>query len=221
MTLDVVIPWRDNGCPHRRAHYQHLRAFYGLHFNVLTGNNPGEFNRAAARNTGVAQSTAPVVAVVDADNLIAPRQLAQAAHRAADADVLVKPFTWFGYLTPQATDDYYQGHTTAIPWAKEPADGLWVDPPGMEFSGGAYVLNRAAWAAVGGFDEQFTGWGGEDDAFTIAATRELGPVEYVPGVAYHLWHPDPGRVTSADNYRRLMEVYVNGNESPGNETVGG
>ena len=84
VTVDVVIPWRDTGDPYRRAHYWRLRAHYGrAGFRVVVGDRPGDFNRAAARNAGVRQATADVVAVVDADNLIDPSQITWASSRSS------------------------------------------------------------------------------------------------------------------------------------------
>lgn len=199
-----MIPWRDTGCPHRRAHLWHLRWLYGqAGHHIVIGDPPGEFNRAAARNAGVRASTSTVVAVVDADNLIAPDMLHAAGLRAQSTGRLVKPFTTFGYLDQRSTDAYYEhGGLSGATW-----EG---DGPQVGFAGGAYVLRRDVWDTLGGFDEQFTGWGAEDDAFTIHAERVLGPAVPTPGPCYHLWHPSPGRVTSPENYSRLMEVYVHG-----------
>jgi hypothetical protein len=51
------------------------------------------------------------------------------------------------------------------------------------------VVPRPLWDAVGGFDERFEGWGGEDDAFH-AACRALCGTERLRGVAWHLWHEE-------------------------------
>lgn len=213
----VVIPWRDNGDPHRRAHFWRLQAWYSqgwpVGFPVVVGNNEGEFNRAAARNAGVvaADPQDGIVAVVDADNLIAHPQLAEAAIKAhTNPDRVVKPFTHFGYLSRESTEAWYRGDLPLLPstpGSKAPV--TWEgDGPQVGFTGGAYVMRKQVWQRLGGMDEGFTGWGGEDDAFTLHAQRELGPILAVRGTAYHLWHPTPGRQTSPENYKRLMEKYV-------------
>lgn len=205
--MDVVIPWRDTGCPYRRAHLWHLRWLYEqAGFPIVVGDPPGVFNRAAARNAGVRASTSRVVAVVDADNLLAPDMLHSAALKAERTGRLVKPFTTFGYLDQPSTDAYYEhGGLHGATW-----EG---DGPQTGFAGGSYVIRRDIWDDLGGFDEQFQGWGAEDDAFTITAEKALGPVLTTAGPCYHLWHPSPGRVTSPENYQRLMEVYVHGGQT--------
>lgn len=201
------MPWRDNGDPHRRAHFWYLRWWYTKHgFHVIAGDRPGEFNRAAARNYGVAQATSDVIAVVDADNLIPALQLDTAAKVARLHGGLVKPFSLFGYLSQEATDHWYATGRTDV-------DPKWEgDGPATGFAGGAYVMRRQDWATVGGMDDLFNGWGAEDDAFTIRCRRLLGPERVVDGYDLHLWHPTPGRMTSPENYQRLMEVYVRGNQ---------
>jgi hypothetical protein len=50
------------------------------------------------------------------------------------------------------------------------------------------VVPRALWESVGGFDERFEGWLGEDAAF-YAACQALVGVERFEGPCFHLWHP--------------------------------
>lgn len=54
--------------------------------------------------------------------------------------------------------------------------------------GGSVAITRDAYAAVGGFDEAFVGWGGEDVEFwERAETRRATAAGALPLV--HLWHP--------------------------------
>lgn len=60
--------------------------------------------------------------------------------------------------------------------------------------GGASVaLNRMAFEAIGGYDESFIGWGGEDVEFwDRCLTRRIWRYAFLPLV--HLWHsPQPGK----------------------------
>lgn len=53
--------------------------------------------------------------------------------------------------------------------------------------GGSVAITRAAYEAIGGFDEAFIGWGGEDVEFwERACTRRVWPYAFLPLV--HLWH---------------------------------
>lgn len=55
---------------------------------------------------------------------------------------------------------------------------------------GALAVPRSLWDTIGGFDERFVGWGGEDIAFWCACWAIAGGFERVSGSrVYHLWHP--------------------------------
>ena len=59
--------------------------------------------------------------------------------------------------------------------------------------GGSLAITREAYFAIGGFDESFVGWGGEDNEFwDRAQSRRVWPYGYLPLV--HLWHSaQPGK----------------------------
>lgn len=65
-------------------------------------------------------------------------------------------------------------------------------------AGGSVAVCRNAFLSVGGFDESFVGWGGEDNEFwERAQTRRVWPYGYLPIV--HLWHPAQPRKWDAAN----------------------
>jgi hypothetical protein len=59
--------------------------------------------------------------------------------------------------------------------------------------GGSLAITRDAFLAIGGLDESFVGWGGEDVEFwERAQTLRVWPYGYLPLV--HLWHdPQSGK----------------------------
>ena len=68
------------------------------------------------------------------------------------------------------------------------------------------VVPRALWDAIGGFDEGFEGWGGEDVAFYYAAYT-FGAVAEVRGPMFHLWHEpawDAGHGHDKPNVDRML-----------------
>jgi hypothetical protein len=53
--------------------------------------------------------------------------------------------------------------------------------------GGSVGMDRDAYSAIGGFDDGFVGWGGEDnEMWERAQTRKVYPYGYLP--ILHLWH---------------------------------
>jgi predicted glycosyltransferase involved in capsule biosynthesis len=211
MKQQIIIPWRDAGCAYRRQHFEFLFKYYSQEFDVVLGDNQGDFNRSAARNSGVEQSTSNVSVIIDADNFIPYEQIYEAVKVAERSDRLVKPFTWFGYLTEESTALFYDFHSSPI----VDFQPTYVDPPQQEFTGGAYVMKKSLWQYLGGMDEGFIGWGAEDDAFHLLCKKHKVAIRYVEGYDYHLYHP-AHRVTSEFNYEKLMREYVNGNKSSRN-----
>ena len=59
---------------------------------------------------------------------------------------------------------------------------------------------------LGGMDDRFEGWGGEDDAFSIKVQKLVsrrGAAREAP--AWHLWHPR-AKSETPDLYRRNLEL---------------
>jgi glycosyltransferase involved in cell wall biosynthesis len=206
MKQEIIIPWRDSGCINRKKHFDFLVDHYSQEFEVVIGDNEGDFNRSAARNAGVEKISGDVAVIIDADNFIPLVQIHNAVRSARRQDFLVKPFRWFGYLTEQSTNAFYEFYGV-LDFGPE-----YVDPPQKDFTGGAYVMKKKIWQDLGGMDEGFIGWGAEDDAFHLLCQNHGVKVKYVEGYDYHLYHP-AHRVTSEYNYNKLVEEYVNGNKS--------
>lgn len=70
-------------------------------------------------------------------------------------------------------------------------------------AGGSLAIDREAFFAIGGYDEEFVGWGGEDNDFwDRCQTLHVDPYGYLPLV--HLWHQaQPGKHT-LDNPRTAL-----------------
>ncbi len=76
--------------------------------------------------------------------------------------------------------------------------------------GGSIAITRTAFERIGGMDESFIGWGGEDNEFwERAQTCKVWPYGYLPLV--HLWHPSqPGKYQGENptlrHYRELSSI---------------
>ena len=206
MKQQIIIPWRHMDCIYREKHFNFLVEYYSQEFDVILGDHDGDFNRSAARNAGVEKSNSEISVIIDADNYIPINQIHNAIKVAKRSNSLVKPFTWFGYLTEESTDLFYEIYNSVIDF--EPT---YIQPPQKDFTGGAYVMKKSLWKKLGGMDEEFIGWGAEDDAFHLLCKSRGLPIRYVEGYDYHLYHP-AHRVTSEFNYNKLMTEYVNGNK---------
>ena len=75
--------------------------------------------------------------------------------------------------------------------------------------GGSIAITREAFERIGGMDESFIGWGGEDNEFwERAQTCNVWPYGFLPLV--HLWHPSqPGKYrTDNDTLRQYQDLSV-------------
>ena len=160
------------------GHCTHLFAF-----------NPGPFNKSWGFNIGFKHTCGQVVAFGDADVMVEAEALVQSLQLCLTDYEAVKPYDRLVDLTPEETQHILAGQSL------HHADRS-GQPPNREgsgeyicFCGGLFVVRRALFESLGGFDEKFLGWGGEDDAMTIKLQALSRNTHIVTGrTAYHLWH---------------------------------
>lgn len=120
----------------------------------------------AARNAGIAATAAPLVAVLDGDDRLAPGFLERVAPQLADPDVV-------------AASAWLRLHGVASGTAR-PAGGRLVDFLHRNACpGSGVVLRRAAWERAGGYDEAMRS-GFEDWDLYLAVLAGGGSVAVVP-----------------------------------------
>lgn len=77
-------------------------------------------------------------------------------------------------------------------------------------NGAINIVLRKYFEKVGGFDERFKGWGGEDDAFMIAMCTLCGSFSRPKGTKiWHLYHPKEPLTNYVNNLELLNKVYRN------------
>ena len=186
----VVVPWRDRGDPDRRHAWDWLkRRWRILHpgWTVVEADCSAEWNKPEAVNGTVAGLDVRTVVVADADVAVPPDRIRTAVRLAASTPWVV-PHGDVCRMTRQAT----RRLTTSDPAVELPPDPeCAVRPYRGTPAGGLFVIGRAQWDRMGGFDPTFRGWGAEDDAFALAADTLLGTHVRLDGPLWHLWH-DPG-----------------------------
>lgn len=150
------------------------------------------FSKAQACNAGFAAAVsgahAPLVALVDADTLTALPTLLECADSVRSGHDAVRPFGRLVELDETTTAAVAAG----APLPDSPAGERSDDRSGehIPLCGGIVVLRSEAYEAVGGMDPSFVGWGGEDDALSIALIRSGRTCGIrADGVAFHLAHP--------------------------------
>jgi len=203
----VIVPWRET--PDREENWRWLRSWYNHYhpeWELIEADVPGEWNKCRAVNEGARLATTGTLLVMDADVLINPGSL-RAAVREAERAPWVVPHGKVHRLRPEPTQRLlaaYPADVVAVPHTpvlRTPYTGV--------AGGGAFAMSKEKFLAMGGFDEKFVGWGGEDTSFGMAADTFFGPhVRYHHVPLVHLFH-DPGLRTVhpsyGDNHGRQMQ----------------
>jgi hypothetical protein len=154
---------------------------------VVFAYNAGPFNKAWGLNVGARHASGGVLLFGDAD-VIVPGGLAQTAAICASSMQVVKPYRTLVDLTLEESQGVRMGTRLTIDAeARRDRDAIGER---LVLCGGWFAMRHDAFAALGGFDERFVGWGGEDDAMTLKVElARLTTCELDPGPALHLWHP--------------------------------
>jgi len=153
---------------------------------------------AAARNAGAATARAfgaDLFVFLDVDCLPAPGLIQ--AYRQASGQLASQPSLLSGpvaYLPPPPADGYDLNDLDQHPFhSGRPAPG-----PGELVSGGDhrlfwslnFAVSRIVWDRIGGFCEDYRGYGAEDTDFAMLARSAGVDLAWVGGAAaYHQWHP--------------------------------
>jgi N-acetylglucosaminyl-diphospho-decaprenol L-rhamnosyltransferase len=185
---ELVIAWMqpepipdlpDPGCPVRHLHV------------------PGEpMPLAAARNRAAEAAAGDLLIFLDVDCI--PASGLVGAYAAAGAEGLLLGEVL--YLPPEAgpaldapdlddaaLDRLGRPHPAR---PKVPETGLRREPDPGQLWGLSFALPARAWRSVGGMDEGFTGYGGEETDFAARLAATGLPTDWVAGArAYHQHHP--------------------------------
>lgn len=189
MTIVCLVPRRSDGGRRDEIWAWVRDRFHANHpdIAIFEGNDegPGKFNRSLAINRAADAAGAWDLALIaDSDTFVDPAQVRQAADNATHGTIeFWLTYDAFHYLSRRMSDLIMDGYT-----------GYWGEGNGIEWTmagtcSSSLVVTRRLWDGVGGFDENFEGWGFEDVAFSHACQTFGGGVARIPGGAWHLHHP--------------------------------
>lgn len=202
----AAIPYRpDFG--HRDQLFTHLKTNFWniIGFELLIGaNNDDPFNRSKALNQALTGSW-DVAILADADTWVAGHQLQDAIKKARTTHRLTAAFDTVIELNRTTTMSILAGKTP-LSGSFDGAEKIRTRE--YETQSSMLVITRDLWDQVGGFDERFTGWGCEDNAFFKACELHGGTAERVTGNAFHLWHPPAKGKFHGIQYKRNLNLWM-------------
>jgi hypothetical protein len=182
MKIGLVIPWRAT--PSRLKALDIVLDWYKTNLTdieIFYGDRPGVWNLSASRNDGVKKAQeahCDVIIVNDADTIPEIEPLMKAIQECQEDGLIHLPFRIVNYLEESETDAYLSGKTEGLK-AKLFFNGV----------SGALVCKTETWWELGGQDEKFKQWGGEDDAFSIAhRIVKRNPMVSHSGILYCFGH---------------------------------
>jgi len=159
--------------------------------------------RSWAFNVGAQHARSDLLVLHDNDMLVPQDYAAWILQRIAQGYRVVNPKRFIFYLSQEHSQAFFAGQA-----------GLLAQPPEVIVQnlegGGSVAISREAFARIGGMDESFIGWGGEDNEFwERAQTLRVWPWAGLPLV--HLWHAaQPGKrdaaYQTATHYRVLAQI---------------
>jgi N-terminal domain of galactosyltransferase len=162
--------------------------------------NPGPFNKSWGFNVGFRLSDRPWFAFGDADVIVGDALPEALAHLRSGYQA-AKPYRRLMDLDADETARVTAGEFDWLPARATDAQGREAIGEHLVFAGGLFLIARPTFVRVGGWDERFRGWGGEDDAMSYKLERVRAPaVELDRRPALHLHHARPASQTMGQRH---------------------
>ena len=242
--ISFLVPFH---CPHHHGAHQRIKNWQWLKKywkcqlpgaeivmgeDIITILDPLiPFSKSAAINDAASRATGDIFVIIDADGyfdvdaiLLCAKKIRQ--NRKKHRRLWYVPYRQFYRLTEDASKrvldsspcDPLMFPTPPDPWDVQNTSG---SQHGHWYGAGIQIMPREAFEEVGGWDERFRGWGGEDHAAMRAMDTLYWRHKTLPGQFLHLWHP-MHHVTGTDSWVDWKErIWVNQTSSGANDDLSG
>lgn len=213
----IVIPWRETES-RKKAFDMILNTYKTIveDANIITADSGSElFNLSASRNLGLKkafEAGADVVVLSDADVFVSTDALIESIYNSLDYGVITNPYTLYTELTEEATEMFFNNDMSFVNTKS------WISPVPTVTNGklsrlypvsGINVIPKKVWDAIGGFDENFIGWGPEDQAYFISYIKHYNDIyHFKPGLGISIFHKKEWKESSSDNNKYFEEKYL-------------
>ena len=160
------------------------------------------YSRSWAFNAGVREARGAFVVLHDNDVLAPARYAAEVVRLGRIGFEAMRLQRFVFYLDRESTMRVASGGEEG----RFHAGGLRLELVRQNCEGHTIAVEREAYLRIGGHDEAFLGWGGEDNEFyDRCRLLRFHPWGYLPFL--HLWHtPQPGKVRPGGAFACLDEA---------------
>jgi hypothetical protein len=208
--ISILIPFRANVDQIQRLrNVVWLKRYWKAQLpgaEIIIGKDPqvegSPFSKSVAVNDAASKASGDILVIVDADGYISADSVLYCAKEIREArkrgrKLWFVPYRKFFRLTEAASNALLQSHPKDPLKFPEPLPQDFIlgdtDPTvGHWYGAMIQICPREAFDAVGGWDERFRGWGGEDHAAMRAMDTLYGLHMTLPGHVLHVWHPQIG-----------------------------
>jgi glycosyltransferase involved in cell wall biosynthesis len=229
--ISIIIPFRvSKKYPRQEENFRWVKKYWRAQLpdaQVIVGKDPCSwlaFSKSAAINAAAREATGDVLVIVDADGYIDAEQVLHAAQeirraRSRGQRLWYVPYRQFYRLTNHASRKVLNSHPRhpyKFPTPPLPCDIQNSIGSGFGHWYGAVIqiVPREAFDCVGGWDERFRGWGGEDHSAMRATDTLYWRHKTLPGQVLHLWHPMLGK-EGVDDWVEWKDRLWDEQETPG------
>ena len=154
--------------------------------------NDKKFNKSWALNFAVKKAIEDgfeKIVLGDADFICGKAEIEYAVELLDDHECISPFYKSVSYLEESESNDFILSHDIEklkqLPEKRDPR------APTIPLAAGIVCFTTSAYIKIGGYPEDFEGWGGEDDVVSIRSTKCLKYAAILKGRAYHLYHDDP------------------------------
>ncbi len=210
--VSVLIPYKAVN-EYREKNFEWIKRRYETimpNAEICIGNYDGEpFCKSIAVNNAAKNATRDIFIIADADIAFNIDQIKNAIE-ALNSYAWVIPYTGLFYLDFEKTNELYnRDPSVTLNEADFQRYCRFGGTDGYVFKGGINIVPRKYFEKVGGFDERFKGWGGEDDAFQRALDALCGQYFRLDATMWHLYHPLQSKDNRVNNRKIFQEFYRN------------
>lgn len=212
--LSIILPYRDSGDLYRERIFDWMLKRYEMLFPlseiVICDSGDEVFNRSKSRNIGVKKSKNEYLLIADADTLPYKKFVEQGIYQLDKGSHWLFLYDELEYYNADKRSSERILNRNPIDTIT-PREILWEHK--ITAWAGQILIRKSDFFKAGGYDERFTGWGYEDNAFQVACDVIIGGHSRIRnGWTIHIWHPYSHQSTFGqpmiDMNRNLYKEYL-------------